>query len=60
MENKSNNNEVFTDKVGYLARLIDENFSFFERMKIKKTTLKKIFYSLFIYFFLIIFFNFVL
>jgi len=37
------------DEIGYLAKLVDTNLSIFERMKIKKTTLKKLFGALIIY-----------
>jgi hypothetical protein len=49
MEDENIYQETTVDEIGYLAKLIDTNLSIFERMKIKKTTLKKIAGALLIY-----------
>jgi hypothetical protein len=54
MENDVYKNEVI-DEVGYLAKLIDEEMTIFERMKIKKSTFKRITLAILIYISVIVF-----
>ena len=49
MENENLQNEQNIDEIGYLAKLIDTEMTIFQRMKIKKSTLIKIFGALLIY-----------
>lgn len=42
-------NEIIMDEVGYLAKLIDTEMTIFERMKIKKSTLKRMAFAMLIY-----------
>ena len=42
-------NEIVVDEVGYFAKLIDEEMTIFERMKIKKSTLKRMAFAMLIY-----------
>ena len=42
-------NEIRIDEIGYIARLIDNELTIFERMKIKKSTVFRIFGALIIY-----------
>ncbi len=42
-------NKITMDEVGYLAKLLDEEMSVFERMKIKRSTLKRMAFALLIY-----------
>jgi len=41
--------EILIDEIGYKAKLIEEEMTFFERMKIEKSTLKRMLIALFIY-----------
>lgn len=47
MENEPNN--ISIDEIGSIARLIDTELTIFERMKIKKRTLIRLFGSFIIY-----------
>jgi len=49
MENGNFQNEIRIDEIGYIARLIDNELTIFERMKIKKSTIFRIFGALIIY-----------
>ena len=59
MENEFYKNE-FVDEIGNIAKIIDKELSIFDRMKIRKKTLKKMGLALLFYFFVIIIFNFIL
>ena len=50
MENDEINNEKIMNEIGYLAYIMDTEMTIFERMKIKKSTLKRILIALGIYF----------
>ena len=41
--------KIIVDEVGYLAKLLDEKMTTFERMKIKKSALKRMAFALLIY-----------
>jgi len=41
--------EASVNEIGYLARIIDKDMRILERMKIKKSTIKRIFGALLIY-----------
>jgi hypothetical protein len=49
MENENLRNEIAIDEIGYMARLLDTDLTIFERMKIKKSTILRIFGALVIY-----------
>jgi len=49
MENENFQNEIAIDEIGYMARFIDTEFTIFERMKLKKSTIFRIFGALIIY-----------
>lgn len=49
MENENYQNEIMLDEIGYLAKLIDNEMTIFERMKVKKSTVYRIFGALMIY-----------
>lgn len=53
-------NEILIDEVGYLAKLIDEEMTIFERMKIKKSTLKRMAGAMVVYISVIITFSVIL
>ena len=42
-------NEIIIDEVGYMAKMIDTEMTIFERMKIKKSTLKRMVIAMSIY-----------
>ena len=42
-------NEIIIDEVGYMAKMIDTEMTIFERMKIKKSTLKRMAIAMSIY-----------
>ena len=42
-------NEASINEIGYLTRAIDTEMTIFERMKIKRSTIYKIFGALFLY-----------
>jgi hypothetical protein len=54
MEDEFIENEISIDEIGYIAKIIDSNMTSLERMKIKKETIKKMFYAFFIYTFIMI------
>jgi len=43
-------NDLYVDNIGYIAQLMDTEMTIFERMKIKRQTLKKITGAIGIYF----------
>ena len=49
MENENIEKNRMIDEIGYLAKFIDTELSVFERMKIKKTTVVRIFCAMLIY-----------
>ncbi len=49
MENDNIKKNIIIDEIGYLAKFIDTELSVFERMKIKKTTMIRIFWAILIY-----------
>ena len=49
MEYKNIQNEIITNEIGHIARILDTEMTMFERMKIKKNSLKKIFGALIFY-----------
>lgn len=52
-------NEIAIEEVGYLAKLLDEEMSVFERMKIKKSTLKRMMCAMIVYASVMISFSFI-
>ena len=49
MENENFQNEISIDEIGYIAKLIDTDLTIFERMKVKKSTIFRVFGALIIY-----------
>lgn len=49
MEYKNIQNEIITNEIGHIARILDTEMTMFERMKIKKRSIKKIFGALIFY-----------
>jgi hypothetical protein len=49
MENENLQNEIAIDEIGYIAKMIDTDLTIFERMKVKKSTIFRIFGALIIY-----------
>ena len=60
MENENIQDDISTNEIGYLAKLIDTEMTIFERMKIKKSTLYRLVGALTIYSFMMFLFVFCL
>jgi len=60
MENKDYKNNFISNEIGYLAKILDTEMTISERMKIKKSSVKKIFGALIVYFSIIAIFSIIL
>ena len=60
MENEEFQNEEFINEIGYLAYIMDTEMTMIERMKIKKSSLYRIFGAMIIYSVVMILFAFFL
>lgn len=60
MEYENIQNEIITNEIGQIARILDTEMTMFERMRVKKKSLKKIFGALMFYTAVMILFIFVL
>jgi hypothetical protein len=60
MENDTVEKNIMIDEIGNLAKFIDTELSVFERMKIKKTTMVRIFWAILVYIVTMIIFTLIL